>query len=221
MLKSNKIKSLVFQFIVQHIYEECRCKMCVRGENIKTELRSFLTFDNFFIFLSALKILFPHSFLSLNTETQLFIHVLFSKYFEYWHVASSVPQVKITKKKKKKSPKNPFEIIYCFLTPRDILKSLMFNAHVQILNHWEGFLWRINNQLPEQMKLCIMLKCIHQVEPSSFSGRCCVEPYISLNHSASSPSLVIMYSRLLSFQTLRPLVHDSCDHPFLLPYHLV
>ena len=85
----------------------------------------------------------------------------------------------------------------------------MFNAHIEILNHQEGFLSRINNQLSEQMKLCITLQCILQVEPSSFSGRCCVVPHISLNHSASSPSLVIMSSRFLSFQSLRPLVHDS------------
>ena len=109
------------------------------------------------------------------------------------------------------------ELLLLFLTLYPLLQA--FTS--PLLNHWEGFLWRINNQLLEQMKLCIMLKCIHQVEPSSFSGRCCVELYISLNHSASSPSLVIMYSRLLSFQTLRPLVHDSCDHPFLLPDHLV
>lgn len=84
----------------------------------------------------------------------------------------------------------------------------MFKVHVGILNHWEGFLSRISNQLPEKTKLCIMLKCICQVVPSSFDARCLgVEPNISLTHSASSSWLIIMHSGSFSFQIWRPLDH--------------
>ena len=85
----------------------------------------------------------------------------------------------------------------------------MFNVHKEILNHWEGFLSRINNQLTEQTKLCIMLKGFCHVVTSSFGCKCSVEPHISLTHYASSSSLVITYSRSLSFQTLRSLDHGG------------
>lgn len=81
----------------------------------------------------------------------------------------------------------------------------MFNVHVEILNHREGFLSRINNQLAEQTKPCIMLKCCCHTVPRSFGGRDCVELRISLTHSLYSSLLVITYSRSLSFQTLRSL----------------
>lgn len=79
----------------------------------------------------------------------------------------------------------------------------MFNVHVEILNHWEGFLSRINNQLTEQTKLGIMLKCVCHTEAGTFGGRGCVEPCISWTLSIYSSLLVITYSRSLSFQTLR------------------
>lgn len=179
--------------------------MHVRDGKVEKELVSFRIVEGFSQFFFLFWQLYPIFILSID----LFIHSFCCSIniFEYWQVTGSVLWIKIhpppKKKKANQKPNSLFNVIYCFLMPRDILKQLIFNVHIETLNHQEGFFLRTNNQLTEQIKFCIILKYIGHVVPSFFDDRGYVVPWSSLTCFVYSSSLIITYSMSLSFQTLR------------------